>query len=78
VSIGEVMDEIDRIALAEGRDPATVGRKLGLPWDGDTSSLRAYAETAAEHGVTELVVGPAATGNALLDAVGAAVGAVSG
>lgn len=77
-SIGEVMDELDRIAVAEGRDPGTLGRKLGLPWNGDTSALRAYAETAAGHGVTELVVGPAATGNALLDAVGAAVGAVTG
>ncbi len=68
--IADAMAELDRHAEAAGRDPATVRRTLGLPWDGRLDALRSYLETAGEHGVEEVVVAPAATGPALLDAIG--------
>lgn len=65
-----VMTELDRISEAAGRDPATVGRKLGLPWSGPLPSLGGYVETAAANGVTEVVVALPHHGSELIDAVG--------
>ena len=52
---------------AEGRDPATVGLKLGLPWPGSFDTLPDYVASIARLGVTELVLAPHAADIALHD-----------
>ena len=55
--IASAMAELDRACEAAGRDPATVGRKIGLPIVGPIAEFGAYLDAAQAAGVTEVVVG---------------------
>lgn len=48
------MDELDRRCVDAGRDPATLGRKVGLPFVDD---LARYLDAAHEAGIDEVVIG---------------------
>jgi len=54
--IAPAMAELERACEREGRDPATIGRKVGLPFDGGVAELTAYLDAAQEVGVTEVVI----------------------
>ena len=54
--IAAAMRELDRVCEAEGRDPSTLGRKIGLPFNGSTDDFKRYLDTSATAGVTEVVV----------------------
>ena len=50
------MAELTAVCEREGRDPATIGRKIGLPFDGGADDLARYLEVADSAGVTEVVI----------------------
>jgi probable F420-dependent oxidoreductase len=54
--IAQAMGELDRACEREGRDPATIGRKIGLSFDGGIDELATYLDTATRAGVTEVVL----------------------
>ena len=59
-----------RVACEQtGRDPASVGIKVGLPWPGPLAELRPYAEAVRALGAGELVVAPNAPGAELRDRI---------
>jgi probable F420-dependent oxidoreductase len=60
-AIAAAMHELDRVCEAEGRDPSTMGRKIGLPFDGSADDLHRYLDVAAEFGVTEVVLAVGST-----------------
>ncbi len=55
-AIAPAMRELDAVCEAEGRDPLTLGRKIGLPFDGSANDLHRYLDRAAKAGVTEVVL----------------------
>ena len=54
--IADAMSELDRACERVGRDPATIGRKIGLPFDGGSEELASYLGIAEAAGVTEVVL----------------------
>ena len=54
--IAQAMRELDRACDAEERDPSTMGRKIGLPFDGSADDFCRYLDAAAKAGVAEVVV----------------------
>ena len=64
--IADAMTELDLACEAEGRDPATVARTLGVVVPGPASDVASYIETAAACGVGEVIVGIARPGVSLL------------
>jgi probable F420-dependent oxidoreductase len=54
--IAKSMAELTAACEQEGRDPSTIGRKIGLPFGGSAQDLSKYLELASASGVTEVVV----------------------
>lgn len=68
--IRDAMTELDHACETEGRDPSTVARSLGVVVPGPPSDVVAYIETAAAHGVGEVIVAigtPGATFQSRID-----------
>ncbi len=70
--IAGAMAELNAICAAEGRDPASVGRKIGLPAP-PPGELAGYLEAAAAAGVSEVLLALAGSGTQLLDKMDAAL-----
>jgi probable F420-dependent oxidoreductase len=54
--VAAAMKNLDTACEREGRDPGTLQRKIGLPFDGSAADLEKYLELAAAAGVTEVVI----------------------
>jgi probable F420-dependent oxidoreductase len=54
--IAKSMAELTAACEQEGRDPATIGRKIGLPFGGSAHDLSKYLDIARAAGVTEVVL----------------------
>lgn len=54
--IAPAMHTLDEACEREGRDPATMGRKIGLPFGGNSSDFARYLDAATQAGVSEVVI----------------------
>ena len=73
-AIAGAMQDLDRACEVEGRDPATMGRKIGLLFDGSADDLARYLETAGKAGVTEVVLAVGINGPQLHERIDALAG----
>ena len=72
--IAAAMHQLDQVCEAEGRDPASLGRKIGLPFNGTADELTRYLDTAANAGVTEGVLAVGINGPQLHERIDALAG----
>ena len=54
--IAKSMTKLTKACEQQGRDPSTIGRKIGLPFGGSAHDLSKYLEIAQAAGVTEVVL----------------------
>ncbi len=72
--IGTTMAELDEACAKANREPATMGRKLGMVFGGTADDLSRYIETASSFGVTEVVLALGINAPQLLAGIDAVAG----
>ncbi len=72
--IASTMADLDAACEKADRDPATMGRKLGMVFGGSPDELARYIETATSAGVTEIVLSMGINAPQLLAGIDALAG----